>query len=218
MQWNPLCVEFIRSLRGGDSACQFLPETLTSLKVGTTVRWSWLAAAASQGLSGCAAGFQRAQVSVMESGRLRSGRGPRCPASLGCRHSGWCRIGNGMGGRVDGHGADRDAGGSQTGPAENVVAPQVLPDRPWLPLRPLLAPLSPADAPAGSPEVPHSLSRAPGTRVASGQRSGRAVPPRCSRAVVSLPLCRLASHMPHLQQNARPPCPSPTQVTQTHVH
>ena len=46
------------------------------------MRWSWLAAAASQGLSRCAAGFQRAQVSVMESGRIRSGRGPGCPASL----------------------------------------------------------------------------------------------------------------------------------------
>ena len=35
MQWNPLYMESVRSLRDGPSVCQFLPETLTSLRVGT---------------------------------------------------------------------------------------------------------------------------------------------------------------------------------------
>lgn len=37
MQWNPLYVESVRSLRDGPSVCQLLPETLTSLRVGTFV-------------------------------------------------------------------------------------------------------------------------------------------------------------------------------------
>ena len=37
MQWNPLYMESVRSLRDGPSVCQFLPETLTSLRVGTFV-------------------------------------------------------------------------------------------------------------------------------------------------------------------------------------
>lgn len=138
---------------------------------------SWSAAAVSQVLSRCSAGFQQAQVSVMEPGRFSSGRGPRCSVSLRRRHRGWCRIGNGMIGRADRAGVDRDAGDSQTGHAENLVAPQVLSDQPWLPLRPPLTLLSPADAPAGSQSChAHSVQ---GSWRSHGlwQRLGPAAPP-----------------------------------------
>ena len=160
MQWNPLYMESVRSLRDGPSVCQFLPETLTSLRVGTFVSGCSVAGT-EQMLRGFSAGT--GVCDGIRTVQLRSRA-----QSLRRRHGGWCRIGNGMIRRVDRAAGreDRDAGGSQTGHAENLVAPQVLPDRPWLPLRPPLAPLPPADAPAGSQRCRGTLSRAPGVRVA----------------------------------------------------
>ena len=130
---------------------------------------SWSAAAVSQVLSRCSAGFQRAQLSVMEPGRFSSGRGPRCSASLRRRHRGWCRIGNGMIGR-----ADRAMGWTGT-----LGIPKQVTQRTWWPLSSFLtglgcpsgphSPCSPLQMPLqGARGAMHTLSRAPGSRVASG--------------------------------------------------